>query len=583
MNKTKSHFNWLRRLAIAALVCTLLLLCIIFYESTLNQDKSKNVTNFTKNLINTVLNNDEIVVPESIRLDESILNATYFFVGEKVKLDVLTYPDNADKSVNYSFSHDLCSVDEEGYFICNDKSIVYDKVYVTVTSKLDPTVTSTSYIYMCGIAPNSNVVERTDAILIDYNEGSIADTKSLSVGKQYRLSSKILVKEEFRNDYTLIGDYQSINSIHVDYFFDGDIDENDYYFLPTIKSFTFLKPCEGVLTIKHKRSLTAECFEGENATVVIPIKAVGTNDYVPTEPIPPMNLNIEEGEYVFNYDNNLYSNAIYPDLVEDKNTLSKLEYVDPADSQYFEIVNVNGIVMKRNQGEYYVNLVSILNPELKTKIKIVVNPVVLPTMQIMCPDNVGIDSNIYLKLDRTDNARYWDGDVTWSIVEGENLASIENGILSTKGFGTVKIRVAHSEFPEIYHEKTVTVKLWGDFYTFVRKIIGHFGMFFVLGIGFAGTYFLFLKRRSLTFILTPFSVGVTAFISEVIQFYTEGRTANVSDMIIDFVGGFLGLLFAMGVVGVVVSIWYIFNNKNFKKLQRDFKLLYTKNIFKKMP
>ncbi|MDD3170811.1 MAG: VanZ family protein [Bacilli bacterium] len=74
----------------------------------------------------------------------------------------------------------------------------------------------------------------------------------------------------------------------------------------------------------------------------------------------------------------------------------------------------------------------------------------------------------------------------------------------------------------------------------IRKIVGHFGSFFVVGIlGFL-TYNAFTKDLFKTIIITSFSGVIVAIIAEVLQLFAINRGYQITDMMIDCCGYFLG-------------------------------------------
>ena len=95
-----------------------------------------------------------------------------------------------------------------------------------------------------------------------------------------------------------------------------------------------------------------------------------------------------------------------------------------------------------------------------------------------------------------------------------------------------------------------------EFMKIIRKLVGHFGAFAVLGIFSTLTYFMFFGKKL-------FSVGValnfaTAFgfaaLTEYIQTLTPGRAGRFTDVMIDFYGF---LLTAVTITLLVVLIWLI--------------------------
>lgn len=81
---------------------------------------------------------------------------------------------------------------------------------------------------------------------------------------------------------------------------------------------------------------------------------------------------------------------------------------------------------------------------------------------------------------------------------------------------------------------------------FIRKAIGHFGLFFLNGIfaTLSGHYWLALNSKAKT--LVVFSIGVfLAGLSEFIQVFAPERGPSFGDVLIDVSGFVLGILFSL--------------------------------------
>lgn len=81
-----------------------------------------------------------------------------------------------------------------------------------------------------------------------------------------------------------------------------------------------------------------------------------------------------------------------------------------------------------------------------------------------------------------------------------------------------------------------------DIKYFIRKAIGHFGIFLVLGVFAAITYYLFIKNRLIALIITIVVGFVTAGLSEIFQGIPEGRAPSFNDVLIDYVGYMIAVL-----------------------------------------
>ena len=97
------------------------------------------------------------------------------------------------------------------------------------------------------------------------------------------------------------------------------------------------------------------------------------------------------------------------------------------------------------------------------------------------------------------------------------------------------------------------------FLGFVRKLFGHYGLFFAFAI-FVNSTFLQTKIKIIQTFIFSFLVGLfTAVISELIQMIPQGRTASYIDVLIDSFG-YLTCIIIFAIIILIV------NKKKSKKL-----------------
>lgn len=110
-----------------------------------------------------------------------------------------------------------------------------------------------------------------------------------------------------------------------------------------------------------------------------------------------------------------------------------------------------------------------------------------------------------------------------------------------------------------------TIEQKNAFYLFIRKLIGHFGFFFLLGSVSSLFYYSFMKKNKKWFIWIIINVvsGVAiAFISEfVCQSIAKGRTPSMKDVGIDS----LGFIIATALITLIYFLVLIFKNKKKKE------------------
>ena len=91
-----------------------------------------------------------------------------------------------------------------------------------------------------------------------------------------------------------------------------------------------------------------------------------------------------------------------------------------------------------------------------------------------------------------------------------------------------------------------------DFFYKVRKGLGHFGAFLVLGIFSTFTWLLFFTKKRM-FFSVPINIilgfGIAA-LTEIIQLYVPGRYGALSDVLLDF----SGFILSAGIISIVFII-----------------------------
>lgn len=171
----------------------------------------------------------------------------------------------------------------------------------------------------------------------------------------------------------------------------------------------------------------------------------------------------------------------------------------------------------------------------------------------------------------------------WELVRGKYATLDDDGVFKPKFFGTYVIRCTSTIDPNLSVEKTVEVKLFDDIGGFVRKLMGHMGLSGVLGFGLFFTC-LFLCKNKWKCAVYPFAISfVHGGLSEVIQHFTPGRFCTFADVLVDFMGGCMGIVLGMILAGLILLIWKLANKQSFDRAVYAIKSLRFGNCFKKMP
>lgn len=122
------------------------------------------------------------------------------------------------------------------------------------------------------------------------------------------------------------------------------------------------------------------------------------------------------------------------------------------------------------------------------------------------------------------------------------------------------------------------------FNLFIRKFIGHFMLFGVLGTGLTACSFLFIRPRCIYPLIAAVGATVMAFLSEALQMpaFNTGRVASLTDVQIDIAGAMCGIAFASALLWLYVLIKRAAKPANFLILKTVFHCVYSKTVFSKI-
>ena len=232
-------------------------------------------------------------------------------------------------------------------------------------------------------------------------------------------------------------------------------------------------------------------------------------------------------------------------------------------------------------GEFTLTFTSCFNENVKASITLYSNIKMPEDFRVSIPSIASPNTAYSLKA-----AHYpypCTDEVKWELVSGKHATLDEDGVFKPRFFGTYVIRCTSTIDPNLSVEKTIEVKLFDDVGGFVRKLMGHMGLSGVLGFGLFFTC-LFLCKNKWKCAVYPFAISfVHGGLSEAIQYFTPGRFCAFVDVIIDFMGGCVGIVLGMILAGLILLIWKLANKQSFDRAIYAIKSLRFGNCFKKMP
>lgn len=575
----RKYFKGLRALALTALFCTIALTLFIWGEALTPGDKSAIQSAKVSDNIQSAMKTDEPAPPvsavtgyvvKSVRRDGKVLtDVDHYYTGDVLELGVKCLPENADTSKLYfergfDEPENYINVEENGEVTLSKWG--YHRV--VVKSKDNPdNVLYDLKIYNEGVNPDkvkgikaeihlgSELVEAVDGII------------TLKTCEEYFLS----VTAETDDEYNGYG----VSTIETKILIDGEKFNNDgkIFFLPAKQWFYPLKPTDGDLELKIKLgdktvSQKIRIVEGSRpeATGFI----FDDNNKRVSGKNGSFSLTMKKDEHLV-ITSQLGFRAENASKGAPSNIISK--------SSDTNVVNASTTHLHAYKpGTATITYFSIYDNTITATLHVTV-PDVVDGLTVVAPDRC-------VKGGKIDLTAYTGGNVTknvkWEVVKGEGSID-ENGVFTSDKSGKVTVRATYVGRPDLTVEKTITVSVFDTFHTLIRKGLGHFSLFLVLGFGLFGTFFLLIKPRWASLPLSLLSAFVVAGISEMFQLpvFTSGRYATWQDVAIDFLGALSGIGIAVVAVSIVGLIWFKAQPESFKNMKNEFSFLTFKTSFKK--
>lgn len=564
----RKYFKGLRALALTALFCTIALTLFIWGEALTPGDKSAIQSVKVSDNIQSAMKSDEPAPPVSavtgfevtkVVRDGKEIDTDKYYIGDKVRLSVNVLPENADTSDLYF----VAGNDAKDLSVSEDGEVEFTSWgwrRVLVKSRKNPSVILFDKQLNCtGVNPDA--VTSISATI--RKVGTAKDTDVLQIGDEYVLGI-----------FTDNGLETSTTETRL--FINGKKTRKNenLYFLPA-KQF-FYPRAEGTVHLKFEYAgKTAEKTVTVVPGKIPPAGFTFTNSRVKKNTDDSFSLTMEKGEHIKNIIKELGFSPLNKDGKIDDNSAVYFDY----ETSNGKIVNCAAYNLHAYKpGTATITYTSLYDKNIKATLHVTV-PDVVDGLTVVAPDRC-------VKGGKIDLTAYTGGNVTknvkWEVVKGEGSID-ENGVFTSDKSGKVTVRATYVGRPDLTVEKTITVSVFDTFHTLIRKGLGHFSLFLVLGFGLFGTFFLLIKPRWASLPLSLLSAFVVAGISEMFQLpvFTSGRYATWPDVAIDFLGALSGIGIAVVAVSIVGLIWFKAKPESFKNMKNEFSFLTFKTSFKK--
>lgn len=574
----RKYFKGLRALALTALFCTIALTIFIWGEALTPGDKSAIQSVKVSDNIQSAMKSDEPAPPVSAVTGYVVKSVTRdgikmpdtnsYYTGDILELGVKCIPENADTSKLYfergfDMPEDYINVEENGEVTL----LSWGYRRVVIKSKDNPdNVLYDFKIYNEGVNPDRIKEIKTKIFLgNDILEADEDEIITLKTCEEYFLSVTAVTNDEY-NGY-------GVSTIETEILIDGKKhNANDkIFFLPAKQWFYPLKTTDGDLTLEIK---LGDKTVSQKIRIVEGSRPEATGFIFDNKQRVTKN---DDGSFslTMKKDEHLVITSQLGFRAENEGAPSNII----SKSSDTNVVSADTTHLHAYKpGTATITYFSIYDNTITATLHVTV-PDVVDGLTVVAPDRC-------VKGGKIDLTAYTGGNVTknvkWEVVKGEGSID-ENGVFTSDKSGKVTVRATYVGRPDLTVEKTITVSVFDTFHTLIRKGLGHFSLFLVLGFGLFGTFFLLIKPRWVSLPLSLLSAFVVAGISEMFQLpvFTSGRYATWPDVAIDFLGALSGIGIAVVAVSIVGLIWFKAKPESFKNMKNEFSFLTFKTSFKK--
>ncbi len=559
MNKTVKR---IRRLGKALTVVTVIVVLFSLAMSLVPKEASGAMSDWMADIIKSTLHiGEKKPQPKEIFFYSP---EDYVFYGTTFAPRIYTIPYDADKSYELTFADTERFVDNgDGTFTYVGTEI--GNMDAKIKSLSAPNVENDGIIIVKGISPADERIEKLEVAFVDHSWTEDATPHdSLDVNKNYYVKILATPKKGYEEELGLEEGVEKIPLNSSYYELIAEENAENVIFDKDRRTVRFDRELEGLKArVRFFKNETDFLTDGEGEEIAVDIvvsSAVNPdNDYIPTEPLIPTVYGednsiekVSDDEYTMTLGEGYSAISLSSKSVKDVNTDFYL-VAEEGEESHFTIENKT-IYRKGNGYTGVVWMVSLLDETVRTKINVVQLPTEPPSgMELYGPSRLSLDHTDVKYSVQFDDKVYDMNDVTWSIVQGEGLAEIdEEGNLTVIGMGMVTVR-ATSVYFDVYAEKTVNISFFSDFRIFIRKSIGHLLLFIAIGFLVMLTHYFLMRKKGVSVLVSILAVVVLAFVSEGLQLpiFSEGRGASIADVCLDSLGGFLGIAIAVSLLGIV--------------------------------
>ncbi len=541
----------LARRAFLSLLFAIAWMIMMITMYILPTEAANKITSSVQNLIDIFVKDE---APAPTQISAYLTDYAYAYFGEEQEIILRTVPSDADNGFTLSSDSPYIELTEKGFRVLTTKWVSAD---ITVTSTANPSIQYVMRVPLTGINPSDKQNER----LLSFNGDEVAADGDISLDlfKQYKITPIFKLSDEAAGS-VMEGEaadgYSTYGKCRI--FWNGSEDNLPFHVDLNYKTVTFTKECDGVLTVAFLKSGGTERYDADS-TVSVNISARSSgNDYTLTSP-PELysgDINIERIDE-FNCSvlwSIEKSNGAYIYVRPQGNKNTSFNIIPVGDALDYVSIYGSSIFLKRSYGSFSLDIVPILDESKTVRLNVTIDESVPRSIKIKNYDRVAmsgltVDNTVSVHFDSDTNA--YNNEIKWSIVSGGQYARIDEdtGVIQPIFPGSIRVR-AESEYYGLSDEADIEVKLYATAAGFVKKIIGHFMLYLVLGYA-VYVFLRYVMPSGFSASLT--AIGFTlifALSTEGLQMLTDERGARPFDMMLNSSGALIGIITAALIIKI---------------------------------
>ncbi len=496
--------------------------------------------------------------PEKISI---YVKDSMIFANEGCKYSINVVPSNASKEVIFETDSENCTIDDNGtvhYFGTEKETIM-----VTARSKKNENVKCKAYLYGRGLSPDDHRINALQTSF--YSDNSLKNKineREVALNEKYYMATYASIKDEYLAELNLSKNY---NKLLINVYYELAENNEEIYIKKGGNQITFKNIGDYNLQLGYCTSKKIFNAKSQN----ISLKVGESGNYSPERFIEPsINVKYESFDKLSDNEYQIVLPAktsyfeIQPKHNASYNTMANIELDNVYEGK---VVQENGrFYRKTNACDFDVKMTSVVDKNMVTTVHFTFLKDTPKKLTVYASDKITIFSKSLNYTCQYDTKTDFSHPINVTVLEGQDVIETfpNSNKIKLKKFGTVTLRFALAEDPEVYFDKTFEIVYINSISTFISKIMGHMLVFLALGITLTLAVKSFLKNKKLAKVIVPVTLFLYSALSEILQGQPFNNRGNsIYDVFFNFAYALIGML----IVYLIAFVSKTIKRKNHSK------------------